>query len=181
MTAIDPKEKSRSSEVIHGQTKIFLSDQELSGVDSGHEEIVVKCKPRIQPKTYARTRALPLMSETEDESSKAKRRVPMETIREYPATDTEAFVPKTQNKKQPCDAVRIIRMADGSLQLATGNSRHTLADSTVSVRKGAKTQSNSNLKSSSSIMNLLKFRKSKSTATLSSSPSSKMSKAEDMT
>jgi len=93
----------------------------------------------------------------------------METIREYPATDTEACVPKGQNKK-PCDAVRLIRMKDGSLQLATGNSRHALADSTVSVRKGAKTQSNSNLKSSSSIMNLLKFRKSKSTATLSSSP-----------
>ena len=57
--------------------KVFLSDQELSGIDSCHEDIVVKCKPKIQPKTYARTRLLPLMSETEDESSRAKRREPV--------------------------------------------------------------------------------------------------------
>lgn len=57
--------------------KIFLSDQELSGIDSGHEDIIVKCKPKIQPKTYARTRMLPLMSETEDESSRQKRQEPV--------------------------------------------------------------------------------------------------------
>ena len=78
MAAIESREKARG--LTPGQTKIFLSDQELSGMDSGHEEIVVKCKPRVQPKTYARTRALPLMSETEDESSKAKRRVPVRVL-----------------------------------------------------------------------------------------------------
>ena len=76
-----PRKKSFISAVESkhnvSRTKIMLSDQELSGVDSGHEEIIVKCKPRVQPKTYARTRALPLMSETEDESSKAKRRGPV--------------------------------------------------------------------------------------------------------
>ena len=60
--------------------KIFLSDQELSGIDSGHEDIIVKCKPKIQPKTYARTRMLPLMSETEDESSRQKRQEPVSTV-----------------------------------------------------------------------------------------------------
>ena len=90
----------------------------------------------------------------------------METIREYPATDTEACVPaRSQGQKRgPAEAVRLIRMADGSLQLATGNSRQQLTDSKKTTR------SSSNLKSSNSIINLLKFKKSRSTATLSSSP-----------
>jgi hypothetical protein len=71
------KTDNRPPVPVRSQTKIFLSDQELSGVDSGHEELIVTCKPKAQPKTYARTRALPLMSETEDESSKAKRRHPV--------------------------------------------------------------------------------------------------------
>jgi hypothetical protein len=79
-------------------------------------------------------------------------------------------VPKPLHKKHS-DAVRIIRMADGSLQLATGNSRQTLVDFKPSdSRKSNGSRSTANLKSSSSIMNLLKFRKSKSTATLSSTP-----------
>ena len=44
------------SSQIKKPSRIMLSDQELSGVESNHEEIIVKCRPRVQPKTYASRR-----------------------------------------------------------------------------------------------------------------------------
>ena len=88
----------------------------------------------------------------------------METIREYPATDTEAIRSREPIRKRQKDAIRLVQMYDGSFQLETGNSRTRLVDSTTKL---SSTQSSSHLKKSSSIRNLLKFKKSKSTATLS--------------
>ena len=146
--------------------RIMLSDQELSGVESTHEDIIVKCRPRIQPKTYANRRALPLMSETEDEGVRAARRK-METIREYPATDTEAVRQPISRgvRHRPKDNIRLVQMHDGSFQLETGNSRTTLVDSSASINQHR-------LKKSSSIKNMLGFKKSKSSTTLTSPHSS---------
>ena len=144
--------------------RIMLSDQELSGVESNHEDIIVKCRPRVQPKTYASRRQLPLMSETEDEGARQARRGKMETIREYPATDTEAIRQPISHRSRvrPKDNIRLVQMYDGSFQLETGNSRTTLVDSSASIN-----QHNQRLKKSSSIKNLLGFKKSKSSTTLS--------------
>jgi len=144
----------------------MLSDQELSGVESTHEDIIVKCRPRVQPKTYANRRALPLMSETEDEGVRAARRK-METIREYPATDTEAVRQPISRgiRHRPKDNIRLVQMYDGSFQLETGNSRTTLVDSSASINQHR-------LKKSSSIKNMLGFKKSKSSTTLTSPHSS---------
>ena len=66
---------------VQRPAKIILSDQELSNIDSGNEDIIVNCRPKVQPRpTFARTRHLPLMSETEDESSRAKRREPVSCL-----------------------------------------------------------------------------------------------------
>ena len=141
--------------------RVILSDQELSGVESNHEDIVVKCRPRIQPKTYANRRQLPLMSETEDESSRNARRK-METIREYPATDTEAVRQPIRARHRPKDNIRLVQMYDGTFQLETGNSRTTLVDS-----NSANFNQSQRLKKSSSLKNMLGFKKSKSSTTIS--------------
>ena len=89
----------------------------------------------------------------------------METIREYPATDTEAVRNREPIRKRQKDGIRLVQMYDGSFQLETGNSRTRLVDSTTKLNSNS--QSSTHLKKSSSIRNLLKFKKSKSTATLS--------------
>ncbi|CBY38011.1 unnamed protein product [Oikopleura dioica] len=63
----------------------------------------------------------------------------------------------------------MVRMADGSIQLQTASSKTTLADSNSYERKD-KTRSSANLKSSSSLKNLLKFKTSKSSSSLNRSP-----------
>merc|ERR1719454_860650 len=87
----------------------------------------------------------------------------METIREYPATDTEA-IQRPHGRKRQKEGIRLVQMYDGSFQLETGNSRTTLVDTKTS-------QSTTQLKKSPSIKNILKFKKSISSATLSQSSS----------
>jgi hypothetical protein len=158
--------------------KVYLSDQEFSARESfSPTEMVIKCKPKVQPAAYARTKHLQLMSDAEEECARfsKKEKIQMDTIREYPATDTEACMAPRQHKLNPRksnkakSAVRMVRMADGSIQLQTASSKTTLADSNSYERKD-KTRSSANLKSSSSLKNLLKFKTSKSSSSLNRSP-----------
>ena len=94
----------------------------------------------------------------------------METIREYPATDTEAIRHRDPIRKRQKDGIRLVQMYDGTFQLETGNSRTTLVDSTAKLPSSTSTSS-SQLKKSSSIRNILKFKKSKSSTAISGSSS----------
>ena len=87
----------------------------------------------------------------------------METIREYPATDTEA-IHRPHGRKRQKEGIRLVQMYDGSFQLETGNSRTTLVDTKTS-------HSTTQLKKSPSIKNILKFKKSKSSTTISQTSS----------
>ena len=113
------------------------------------------------------------MSETEDEGARAARNA-METIREYPATDTEAHVRGHHyhhgERKKKKDGIRLVQMYDGSFQLETGNSRTALVDSTTQLHNSSfhdMSQGRGALKKSSSLRNMLNFKRSKSSTTMS--------------